>query len=133
MLCSGSRFSCFPFFNPMTGSKLWIINYYPKQPLSIIRGTLTYEFSSFRDRARTSICSYNKANFPIINVNAINSFQPPKCPPFFIFDVSLNKYFLQQKRVLNVCFHHSGSSEQTKRAAIKKKLTEAILFLRANY
>ena len=62
--------------------------YYPKQPLSIIRNTLTYEFSSFCERARTSICSYDKNNFSIeINVNAINPFQPPKCPPplFFYF------------------------------------------------
>ena len=60
--------------------------YYPKQPLSIIRGTLTYEFSSFRDRARTSICSYDKENFSIeINVNAINPFQTSKMPPPFFY------------------------------------------------
>ena len=73
--------------------------YYPKQPLSIIRGTMTYEFSSFRDRARTSICSYDKENFSTeinVHVNAINPFQPPKCPLFlFLPKALLNKEILQ--------------------------------------
>ncbi len=41
-------------------------------------GTLRYEFNSFRDEARISICLYVKSIFPIeINENAINPFQPP--------------------------------------------------------
>ena len=49
-------------------------------------GTLKYEFNSFRDRARTSICSYDKANFRIdVNANAINPFHLSKCQPIFYF------------------------------------------------
>ena len=74
MLCSGSRLNCFPFFNPMTESKCQVRNQFTTLSRFFLsyNGTLTYEFNSFRDRARTSICSNEKPNYPIeINVHAI--------------------------------------------------------------